>query len=63
VLPRLILKVLIFLGASIFGCSLWVVGMRNAENMKLLGGGVSMVLALSAFLSVFFEFKRKKDDY
>ena len=57
-LARLILKIFISLGASVFAYSLWIVGMRDADNVKLLGCGLSLILALSVTLSLFFEFKR-----
>ena len=57
-LARLILKILISLGASVFAYSLWIVGIRDADNVKLLGCGLSLILALSVTLSLFFEFKR-----
>ena len=55
---RVILKILIFLGASVFAYSLWIVGMRDADIVKLLGCVLSLILALSVILSLFFEFKR-----
>ena len=53
---RVILKILIFLAASVFAYSLLIVGMRDADNVKLLGCGLSLILALSVILSLFFEF-------
>jgi hypothetical protein len=58
VLARIIVKVLIFLGASVFSYSLWVVGIRDGENMKLLGSGLSLLLALSVILAIFYDFNR-----
>ena len=57
-LARVILKILIFIGASVFAYSLWIVGMRDADNVKILGCGLCLILALSVVLSLFFEFKR-----
>jgi hypothetical protein len=58
VIFRVLFKVLILLSASVFAYSLWVVGIRDSDNIKLLGGSISLVLALSVSLSLFFDFKR-----
>lgn len=57
-IARMLIKLLLLLVASVFAYSLFVVGMRESDNMKLLGCGLSVILALSAILSIFFSFKK-----
>ena len=57
-LYRLLVKILLLLAASVFAYSLWVVGMREEDNMKLLGGGFSVVLVLSVSFSLYYDYKR-----
>ena len=57
-LYRVLVKILLLLTASVFAYSLLVVGMREGDNMKLLGGGFSVVLALSVSFSFYFDCKR-----
>ena len=55
---RVLLKILIFLGAAVFAYSLLVVGVRGVDSMQILGGVISLILAISALISFFFDFRR-----
>ena len=55
---RLPVKLVILLSALVFAYSLFVVGMRESDNIKLLGCGISLILAVSAFLSLLFDLKK-----
>ena len=55
---RLPVKLVILLSALVFAYSLFVVGMRESDNMKLLGCVISLILAASASLSLLFDLKK-----
>ena len=55
---RLPVKLIILLSAFVFAYSLFVVGMRESDNMKLLGCGISLILAASVCLSLLFDLKK-----
>ena len=55
---RLPVKLIILISALVFAYSLFVVGMRESDNMKLLDGGISLILAASVCLSLLFDFKK-----
>ena len=55
---RNLIRLGLFFAASIFAYSLFVVGMREEDYMKLLGGVMSLILVISVMISLYLDFKR-----